>query len=65
VAFADPGEQPTMRVVDRDWSYFKTVPCDRLSELTAHSRSEEILIAKRKNQCLNKYKAFLPQPIKQ
>lgn len=54
---------PKMRTVDRDWEYFKAVPCEQVSQLVFHSDSEEILIAKRKSQCLNQYKAFFPNPI--
>lgn len=54
---------PKMRAVDRDWDYFKSIPCDRLAKITFHSRSEEILLAKRKSQCIDKYKAFLPKPL--
>ncbi|MEE8059937.1 MAG: hypothetical protein V3T17_19220 [Pseudomonadales bacterium] len=54
---------PTMRAVDRDWAYFKSVSCDDIGQVVFHSRSEEILLAKRKSQCLNQYKAFLPVPI--
>ncbi len=55
--------KPSMRAVDRDWSYFKSVPCDQINEIVFHSRSEEILLAKRKQQCVDQYKAFLPVPI--
>lgn len=56
-------EQPKMRVVDRDWQYFKTISCNLINDVKFNSRSEEILIAKRKSQCVNKYEAFLPKPI--
>ncbi|ARN75866.1 hypothetical protein [Oceanicoccus sagamiensis] len=55
--------KPSMRVVDRDWSYFKSIPCEQVNKLVFHSRSEEILLAKRKRQCVEQYKAFLPVPI--
>ncbi len=55
--------KPTMRAVDRDWEYFKSVPCEKLTEIVFHSRSEEKLLAKRKQQCVDQYKAFLPVPI--
>lgn len=55
---------PKMRKVDRDWEYFKSVHCDNLDKIVFHSRSEEILLAKRKAQCVDKYKAFLSKPIK-
>lgn len=58
--------KPTMRPVDRDWQYFKAVPCEEVDKLVFHSRSEEIYVAKRKSQCkkqlMNQYKAFLPEP---
>ncbi|MBL4827512.1 MAG: hypothetical protein JKY66_07340 [Spongiibacteraceae bacterium] len=56
--------KPRMRPVDRDWSYFKAIPCDELHQIVFHSRTEEILLAKRKSQCVSQYKAFLPTPIK-
>ena len=55
--------EPTMRPVDRDWSYFKSVSCEDIEKLVSHSRSEQILLAKRKKQCLDKYRAFLPAPV--
>ena len=55
--------KPTMRAVDRDWDYFKAVNCEDIAHIVFHSRSEELLLAKRKAQCLDKYKAFLPVPV--
>ena len=52
-----------MRPVDRDWTFFQSISCDRLHKIVFHSRNEELLLAKRKNQCVNQYKAFLPQPV--
>lgn len=60
----DFGTAAKMRPVDRDWLYFKSVSCDDINRVVFHSRSEEILLAKRKSQCINKYKAFLPEPVK-
>ena len=60
----DGAVTPKMRPVDRDWDYFKAVPCSELEKIVFHSRSEEMLLAKRKSQCVNKYKAFLPVPVK-
>ncbi len=54
---------PRMRVLARDWQYFKAVPCSQVKQLVFHSRTEEILIARRKRQCLEAYKAFFPKPI--
>ena len=56
---------PKMRAVDRDWEYFKAVPCKRIKSEVFHSRSEEILIAKRKSQCKNQYNAFFTKPVDQ
>ena len=56
-------EQPKMRPVDRSWEYFKKVPCEEVKHLVFHSRSEEILVAKRKSQCTNKYDAFFSKPV--
>lgn len=55
--------EPKMRAVDREWDYFKQVHCDDIGRVVFHSRSEEILLAKRKSQCMSKYKAFLPNPV--
>ena len=57
--------KPKMHVVDRDWEYFKAISCSLINDVKFHSRSEEILVAKRKSQCVNKYEAFLPRPIEQ
>lgn len=54
-----------MRPVDRDWQYFKTIPCKDIPKLKFHSRSEEMLIAKRKSQCLKQFDAFFSKPIQQ
>ena len=56
-------EGPKMRPVDRDWEYFKKVPCERVDKEVFHSRSEEMLLAKRKSQCLKRYDAFFNKPI--
>ena len=56
-------EESQMRPVDRDWAYFNSVPCNEVRHLRHHSRSEEMLIARRKGQCLKKYDAFLPRPV--
>jgi hypothetical protein len=61
----DEQPQPKMREMDRDWDYFKTVPCAEIDTLKFHSRSEEMMIAKRKGQCLDRYKAFFSKPIQQ
>lgn len=59
-----PGEPaPAMRPMDRDWSYFKDISCNQIHRIQFHSRSEEMLVAKRKSQCLHKYDAFMPKPI--
>lgn len=52
-----------MRPVDRDWEYFKTVDCADIDKIVFHSRSEEFLVAKRKKQCLERYRAFMPVPV--
>ncbi|MGK0442997.1 MAG: hypothetical protein ACJA0N_002817 [Pseudohongiellaceae bacterium] len=54
-----------MRPVDRDWSYFKAVSCERIQKHKFHSSTEEMLLAKRKSQCINKYQKFFSQPIEQ
>ena len=54
---------PKMRAVDRDWNYFKQIRCEDVERIVFHSRAEELLLAKRKAQCLEKYEAFLPVPV--
>ena len=54
---------PKMRVVDRDGSYFKKVPCESIHKIKFCSRSEEVWLAKRKSQCKNKYNAFMSKPV--
>ena len=55
--------EPKMRAVDRDWNYFKQIRCEDIERIVFHSRSEELLLAKRKALCLKKYEAFLPVPV--
>ncbi len=55
--------QPSMRAVDRDWDYFESIPCGQLAKQVFHSASEEKLLAKRKSQCLQRYKAFMPDTV--
>jgi hypothetical protein len=62
-AFAEEKLEPSMRAVDREWDYFKAIPCEKVNEIVFHSRTEEKLLARRKQQCVDKYKAFLPTPI--
>lgn len=52
-----------MRPVDRDWEYFKAIDCADIDKVVFHSRSEEFLLAKRKKQCLERYRAFMPVPV--
>jgi len=54
-----------MRSMDRDWHYFQSIPCKDVAKLKFHSRSEEMLIAKRKSQCLKQFDAFFSKPIEQ
>lgn len=54
---------PSMRIIDRDWSYFESVPCETIEQTKAHSEQEQRLITRRKHQCINRYKAFFSQPI--
>lgn len=64
-AYANDIEQGVakMRPVDRDWEYFKTIDCADIEKIVFHSRSEEFLVAKRKKQCLERYRAFMPVPV--
>jgi hypothetical protein len=55
--------KPAMRPMDRDWQYFSEQSCDEINKFVGHSTKEKKLIIKRKKQCMDKYKAFLPQPI--
>ncbi len=63
-ATTDNQQGPKIRAVDRDWSYFSKIPCDEVKQIVFHSDSEEILLAQRKRQCMDKYKAFLSTPVK-
>ena len=56
--------EPKMRVVDRNWDYFKTIPCEEVSNVALQSRSEQKFLTRRKNECLNKYRAFFAKPVK-
>ena len=55
---------PAMRAVDRDQSYFEAVPCEKLTDVGAHSDAEKRWLEARKKTCLQRYKAFLPTPVK-
>lgn len=55
--------KPKMRTVDRKWDYFKSVSCNDINQIVFHSNEEKRLLKKRKNQCLEKYRAFLPSPV--
>ena len=55
--------EPKMRPMDRDWDFFKNIPCDSLSNMVSYSQAEDILLAKRKSQCTDKYKAFFNRPL--
>lgn len=56
-------DSPELRAVDRDWDYFKTIACNGLDQLIAHSQVEKNLINKRKSQCTNQYDAFFTKPL--
>jgi hypothetical protein len=62
--FAEDTEvlQPRMKTVDRDWTYFESIPCKDIDKVVYHSPSEETLLAKRKDQCMERYKAFYSRP---
>ena len=62
--FAEDTEvlQPRMKTVDRDWTYFESIPCKDIGKEVYHSPSEERLLAKRKDQCMDQYKAFYTRP---
>lgn len=53
---------PSIKPVDRDWSYFKSIPCKDIEKVVFHSSEEERLLAKRKKQCMDRYKAFYSSP---
>ena len=55
--------KPKMRTVDRQWDFFKFVSCNDLNQIVFHSNEERRLLKKRKKQCLEKYRAFLPSPV--
>ena len=52
--------KPAVRTVDRDWRFFQSVPCENLSRFAYHSEAEKKLLARRKAQCVERYKAFIP-----
>ena len=52
---------PRMKVVDRDWQYFKDIPCEDIDKIKPYSDRERTLLEKRKSECLNQYKAFFPK----
>jgi hypothetical protein len=54
--------QPSMKAVDRDWAYFESIPCKDIDKVVYHSPLEESLLAKRKGQCMDQYKAFYTRP---
>jgi hypothetical protein len=54
--------QPTMKTIDRDWAYFESIPCKDIEKVAYHSPFEEKLLAKRKEQCMERYKAFYSRP---
>lgn len=56
-------ELPKLRIVSRDWEYFKDLPCDKADQLSVYSQAEKILLAKRKSQCINQYGVFFSQPL--
>lgn len=54
---------PKVMLIDRDWDYFKSVPCARLTEIKVHSPQEQKLLDRRKVACLQHYKAFMSKPV--
>ena len=54
--------KPSMKTLDRDWEYFESIPCKDIDKAVYHSPSEERLLAKRKGQCMDQYKAFYTRP---
>ena len=52
--------EPQAREVDREWSYFAQLPCNGLDSVKARSNGEQHLLERRRQQCLDRYKAFYP-----
>ena len=50
-----------LKVVDRDWEYFKTIPCQDLDKIVVYSDAENKLLDRKKNECIQQYKAFIPK----
>jgi len=50
-----------LKAVDRDWEYFRAVPCQDLDKIVVYSDGEKKLLDKRKNECVQQYKAFIPK----
>lgn len=50
-----------MKVVDRDWAYFKAIPCENLDKIVVYSDKENKLLDRKKNECIQQYKAFIPK----
>lgn len=69
ITLADINESATAKIItaDRDWAYFKAIPCTQLKFLAVTSNNEKALLAKRKFECqkiaTDKYKAFFKRPV--
>ena len=58
-------KQPKLQPIDRDWGYFKSVPCDQVDHLVSHSQTEKTFVERRKKQCTHQFDAFFSKPLEQ
>lgn len=52
---------PQMRAVDRDWDFFAALDCARVPKFSVATDTERQLLARRQEQCLERYRAFYPR----
>lgn len=53
---------PKMKQIDRSEAFFSSIPCEKTGEVKVYSKLEEQRLNQRKEQCLKKYRVFLPNP---
>ncbi len=52
---------PKIELQDRDHDYYQGIDCRYLADADALTESEKNLLAERKTQCLEHYRAFAPR----
>ena len=52
---------PKIELQDRDRDYYQNIDCRHLADADALTEREKDLLAERKNQCLEHYRAFAPR----